>query len=94
VELSSTHRQRGYSNTGRQKCRVKGSGKEVKIQESRYRGTTNVEREMYDYTIYSWSHWNSNERSKEKSRSYTRETFDRFTEINILTKGSVGLLSI
>jgi hypothetical protein len=27
-------------NTGRQKCRAKGSGKEVKIQEFRYRDTT------------------------------------------------------
>ena len=38
----------GY--TGRQKCCVKGSGKEVEIQEFMYRDTTNVELEMYDYT--------------------------------------------
>jgi hypothetical protein len=25
------------------------------------------------------SHWNSNEKLKEKSGSYTRKTFDRFT---------------
>ena len=37
-------------NTRRQKCRAKGSGKEVKIQEFRYRDKTNVEPEMYDYT--------------------------------------------
>jgi hypothetical protein len=30
-------------NTGRQKCRAKGSGKEVKIQQFRYRDTANVE---------------------------------------------------
>ena len=37
-------------NTRRRKCFAKGSGKEVKIQELMYRGTTNVEPEMYDYT--------------------------------------------
>jgi hypothetical protein len=50
-----------YGNTGRQKCRAKGSRKEVKILEFRYRNTTNVEPEMYNYTSYNWSHWNSNE---------------------------------
>jgi hypothetical protein len=30
-------------NTSRQKCHAKGSGKEVKIQEFRYRHTANVE---------------------------------------------------
>ena len=64
-------------NTRRQKCCAKGSGKEVKIQEFMYRGTTNVEPEMYDYT--NWSHWNSNEKPKEKFGSCTRKTFDRFT---------------
>jgi hypothetical protein len=57
----------------------KGSGKEVKIQEFRYRDKTNVEPEMYDYTSCNWSHWNSNEKLKEKSEIYTRKTFDRFT---------------
>jgi hypothetical protein len=38
-------------NTGRQKCRAKGSGKGVTIQEFRYRDTANVEPEMYDYTV-------------------------------------------
>jgi hypothetical protein len=62
----------GCGNTHRQKCREKGSGKEVKIQEFRYRDTTNLEPEMYDYTSYNWSHWNINETLKEKSGSYTR----------------------
>ena len=43
-----------------------------------YRNTTNVEPEMYDYTNNNWSHWNSNEKFKEKFRSCTRKTFDRF----------------
>jgi len=42
-------------NTRRQKCRAKGSGKEVKIQEFWYRDTTNVGPEMYDYTSNNWS---------------------------------------
>jgi len=41
---------------------AKGGGKEVKIQEFVYRGTTNVEPEMYDCTSNNWSHWNSNEK--------------------------------
>jgi hypothetical protein len=49
------------------------------IIEFRYRDITNVEPEMYDYTSYNWSHWNINENLKEKSGSYTRKTFDRFT---------------
>ena len=65
-------------NTRRQKCRAKGIGEEVQIQEFMYRGTTNVEPEMYDYTNNNWSHWNSNEKLKEKQGSYTRKTFDRF----------------
>ena len=66
-------------NTGRQKCCAKGSGKEVKIQQFMYRVTTNVEREMYDYTNNNWSHWNSNEKLKEKFGSCTGKTLDRFT---------------
>ena len=31
-----------------------------------YRDTTNVEPEVYDYTNNNWSHWNSNEKPKEK----------------------------
>jgi hypothetical protein len=53
--------------------------KKVKTQEFRYRDTTNVEPEMYDFTSYNWSHWNSNGKLKEKSGSYTRKTFVRFT---------------
>ena len=66
-------------NTCRQKCCVKGSEKEVKIQEFMYRDTKNVEPVMYDYTSNNWSHWNSNERLKGKFGSCTRKTFDRFT---------------
>ena len=61
------------------KCRAKGSGKEVKIQEFMYRDTTNVEPEMYDYTSNNGSYWKSNEKLKEKFGSCTRKTFDRFT---------------
>ena len=65
-------------NTRRQKCYAKGSGKEVEIQEFMYRDTTNVEPEMCDYTSNIWSHWNNNEKLKEKFGSCTRKTFDRF----------------
>jgi hypothetical protein len=54
-------------NTGRKKGRAKGSGKEVIIQEFRYRDTTNVEPEMYDYTSYNWSHWNGITKSLRKN---------------------------
>jgi len=66
-------------NTGRQKCCVKGSGKEVKIREFMYRDTTNVEPEMYDYTSKNCSHWKSNEKLKEKFGRCTRKTFAEFT---------------
>ena len=62
-----------------QKCCAKGSGKEFKMQEFVYRDTTNVEPEMYDCTSNNWSHWNSNEKFKEKFGNYTRKTLDRFT---------------
>ena len=78
----NTHTNR-CGNTRRQKCCAKGSGKEVKVQEFMYRGKTNVEAEMYDYTGNNWSHWNSNEKLKEKFGSCTGKTFDRF-----ITKGS------
>jgi len=39
-----------YGNTRGQKFHAKGKGKEVKVQEIMYRGTTNVEHETYDYT--------------------------------------------
>jgi hypothetical protein len=38
-----------------------------------------MEPEMYDYTSNNWSHWNSNEKFKEKYASGTRKTFNRFT---------------
>jgi hypothetical protein len=66
-------------NTRRQKCRAKVSGTEVRMKEFRYRDTTNVEPEIYNYTSYNWSHWESNEKLKEKSGSYTSKTLDRFT---------------
>jgi len=58
-------------------CKRKRKG--VKTQEFMYRDTTNVEPEMYDYTSNNLSHWNSNEKLKEKFGSCIRKTFDRFT---------------
>ena len=46
-------------NTCTQKCRAKGSGKEVKIQEFTYTDTTNLEPEIYDHTSNNWSHTRS-----------------------------------
>ena len=54
--------------------------KKVKIQEFMYRHTTNVKLEVYDCTSYNYSHWNSNEKLKEKFGNCTRKTFDGFTE--------------
>ena len=73
-------------NTRRQKYRVKGSRKEVKIQEFKYRDATNVEPEMCYCTSNNWSHWNSNEKLKEKFGSCTRKTFDRFTTKDSYTR--------
>ena len=50
-----------------------------KVQDFIYRDTTNVEPEMYEYTSNNLSHWNSNEKPKEKFGICTRKTFDRFT---------------
>jgi hypothetical protein len=72
-------------NKNNSNCRPKGSGKEVKIQQFMHRDRANVEPEMYDCTSYNWSHWNSNEKLKEKSGSYTSKTFDRFTTANSYT---------
>jgi len=55
----------------------KEAGKKLKYK-SLCIDTTNVEPEMYDYTNNNWSHWNSNEKLKEKFGSCTRKTFDRF----------------
>ena len=51
----------------------------------KYIDTTNVEPEMYDCTSNNWSHWNSNEKLKEKFGNCTGETFDRFTTKNNYT---------
>jgi len=66
-------------NTRRQKCCAKGSEKEVKIQRFMYRDIANVEPEMCDCTGNNWSHWNSNEKLKEKFGSCTGKTFARFS---------------
>jgi len=66
-------------NTRRQNCCAKGSGKEDKIQDFMYRYKMNVEPEMYNNTSKNWSHWNSNEKLKEKFGNCTRKIFDRFT---------------
>jgi len=64
-------------NISRQKCE-KESEKKLKYN-NLGRDTANVKPAMYCYTSNSWSHWNSNEKLKEKFGSYTRKTFDRFT---------------
>jgi hypothetical protein len=66
-------------NTRRQKCCAKESGKEVKTKDLVCRDAMNVEPEMYDCTSNNWSHWNSNEKLKEKFGSFTRKIFDRLT---------------
>jgi hypothetical protein len=67
-------------------CNTNGNNNNNKkiiiIQEFMYRDTTNLEPEMYDYTSNNWSHWNNNEKLKEKFGSCTRKTFDRFTTKN------------
>jgi hypothetical protein len=45
-----------------------------------------VEPEIYDCTSNNWSHWNSNEKLKEKFGNYTRKTFDRFTTKDSYTR--------
>jgi len=64
--------------TGGQKYHVKGSGKDIKIQNSMYTDETNVEYEMYDYTGNNWSHRNTYKTFKEKLRSHTMKT-DSYT---------------
>ena len=66
-------------NTVGLEFRAKGGEKEAKIIEFMYRDKTNVEHEMYDYTSNNWSHWNSNEKLKEKFGTSTKKTLDRFT---------------
>jgi hypothetical protein len=59
--------------------------KYIKIQEFKYRYTTNVEHEMYDYTGNNWSHRNSNKRYEDKFVSHTSQTFSRFTKTDSCT---------
>ena len=73
-------------NIHKQKCCIKGSGKEVKVQEFMYRDTMNVEFEMYDYISNNWSHWNSNGKPKEKFGSRNSKTFDTFTTKDSYTR--------
>jgi hypothetical protein len=47
-----------------------------------------VEPEMCGYAGYNWSHWNGNGKIKEKSGSYTGETFDIFTTADSCTGNS------
>jgi hypothetical protein len=57
----------------------KGRGKDVKMQQFMHRDATNMEPEMYGYTGNNWSHWNSNEKLKERFGNCKRKTFVRFT---------------
>ena len=66
VNNNNNNNNNRYGNTCRQKCCAKGSVKEIKIQEFKYRETMNVEPEMYNCTSYNWSHWNSTEKLKGK----------------------------
>jgi hypothetical protein len=66
-------------NTRRQKFCANAAEKKLKCK-SLSTDTTNVEPEMYDYTSNNWSHWNCNEKLKEKSGNCTRKTFDRFSK--------------
>jgi hypothetical protein len=61
------------------KQKQKEAEKKLKYEEFMYRDTKKVEPAMYDYTSNNWSHWNRNEKLKEKFGSGTRKTFDRFT---------------
>ena len=72
----------------------KRSGKGVEIQEFMYRDTTNVEPEMYDYTNSNCSHWNSNEKLKEKFGNCTRKTLDRFTISSLQKTAILGITKI
>jgi predicted AAA+ superfamily ATPase len=65
-------------NTCGEKCHAKGGKKKTKKQEFMYRDTTNVEHEMYDYTVIRGV-TRIVKRFKEKFGSYTRKTFNRFT---------------
>jgi len=58
----------------------------IKIQELMYRGTMNVEHEMYDYTSNNCSHQSSNKRFKVKFESHTQKTFNRYTTKDSYTR--------
>ena len=45
---------------------------------------TKLEPKMYDCTSNNWSHWNSNEKLKEKFGSCTRKTFDSLQKTAVL----------
>ena len=50
-----------------------------------YRDTANVEHEIYEHTSNNWSHWDSNEKLKEKFGRCTRKTLNRFTTTDSYT---------
>ena len=79
-KFRSGTRRATFSKRIRQYFEPHNNNNKVKIQEFMYRDKTNVGPEMYDYTSNNWSHWNSNEKLKEKFGSCTRKTFDRFTK--------------
>ena len=55
------------------------------MQEFMYRDTMNVEPEMYDYTSNNWSHWNSNEKLKDKLEAVPgRHSIDSLQKTAIL----------
>jgi hypothetical protein len=57
----------------------KEAEKKLKYKSLCIRDTANVEPEMYDHTSNNWSHWDSNEKLKEKFGSCTRKTLSRFS---------------
>jgi len=57
-----------------------------------YRDTANVEAEIYDCISNNWSHWNSNEKLKEKFGSCTRKiSVDSIQETSREVPGRKGL---
>jgi len=49
------------------------------MEEFIYKDKSIVKPDMYVFISNTLSHWNSNEKSKEKFGSCTKKTFDRFT---------------
>jgi len=66
------------SNTCGQECHAQGNRRDTKIQGFMYRDATNVEHEMYNYTVIRGV-TRIVKRFKEKFGSYTWKTFKRFT---------------